>query len=187
MEFLLSFLIHHSRGNQLSGGVRKCHLLSQATSDELPWASKILRAACLKYSWNSSENWNDNFNVVIFCRPEVREFFNLDNPRNAETNDDDDQPGADESDTQVTNNMTQFGCIQQALPSYIVLIALLWAILALCTHLYGCCTPFTSCKVPHFTLPELTPLFVGAKKLWWIPPQNKRCINVSAIIQHLPI
>ena len=44
----------------------------------------------------------------------MREFFNLDNPRNAETNDDDDQPGADESDTQVTNNMTQFGCIQQA-------------------------------------------------------------------------
>ncbi|KAM7451879.1 Serine/threonine-protein kinase Sgk1 [Porites harrisoni] len=33
--------------------------------------------------------------------PEVREFFNLDNPRNAETNDDDDQPGADESDTQA--------------------------------------------------------------------------------------
>ena len=51
----------------------------------------------------------------------MREFFNLDNPRNAETNDDDDQPGADESDTQVTNNMTQSGCIQQALPSYIVL------------------------------------------------------------------
>lgn len=51
----------------------------------------------------------------------MREFFNLDNPRNAETNDDDDQPGADESDTQVTNNMTQFGCI----PSYIVLIVLL--------------------------------------------------------------
>ena len=38
----------------------------------------------------------------------MREFFNLDNPRNAETNDDDDQPGADESDTQVTNNMTQY-------------------------------------------------------------------------------
>ena len=55
----------------------------------------------------------------------MREFFNLDNPRNAETNDDDDQPGADESDTQVTNNMNQVGCIQQALPSYIVLIVLL--------------------------------------------------------------
>ena len=148
-------------------------------------ASKILIAAWLKYSWNSSWNWNDSFNVIIFCRPEVREFFNLDNPRNAETNDDDDQPGADESDTQVTNNMTQSGCIQQALPSYIVLIVLLWAIP--CTHPYCCCTPFTSCKVPHFTLPELTPLFVGAKKFWWIPPQNKRCINVSAIIQHLPI
>ena len=49
----------------------------------------------------------------------MREFFNLDNPRNAETNDDDDQPGADESDTQVTKNMTQFGCIQQALISFI--------------------------------------------------------------------
>ena len=33
----------------------------------------------------------------------MREFFSLDNPKNAETNDDDDQPGADESDSQVTN------------------------------------------------------------------------------------
>ena len=45
----------------------------------------------------------------------MREFFNLDNPRNAETNDDDDQPGADESDTQVTNNVTlNLDVLQQA-------------------------------------------------------------------------
>lgn len=36
----------------------------------------------------------------------MREFFSLDNPKNAETNDDDDQPGADESDSQVTNSDT---------------------------------------------------------------------------------
>lgn len=35
----------------------------------------------------------------------MREFFSLDNPKNAETNDDDDQPGADESDSQVTNKL----------------------------------------------------------------------------------
>lgn len=41
--------------------------------------------------------------VLFFNSPDVREFFSLDNPKNAETNDDDDQPGADESDTtQVT-------------------------------------------------------------------------------------
>ena len=110
----------------------------------------------------------------------MREFFNLDNPRNAETNDDDDQPGADESDTQVTNNMTQFGCIQQALISFIHCTYCFIMSAIPCTHLYCCCTPFTSCKVPHYTLPELTPLFVGAKRLWWIPPQNKRCIKLMS-------
>lgn len=33
--------------------------------------------------------------------PEVREFFSLDNPKNTENNDDDDHPGADESETQA--------------------------------------------------------------------------------------
>lgn len=37
----------------------------------------------------------------MICSPEVREFFSLDNPKNAENNDDDDHPGADESETQV--------------------------------------------------------------------------------------
>lgn len=42
--------------------------------------------------------------IFVIYSPDVREFFSLDNPKNAETNDDDDQPGADESsDSQVTN------------------------------------------------------------------------------------
>ena len=41
--------------------------------------------------------------IFVIFSPDVREFFSLDNPKNAETtDDDDDQPGADESDTQVT-------------------------------------------------------------------------------------
>lgn len=40
--------------------------------------------------------------ISHFCSPDVREFFSLDNPKNAQTmNDQDDQPGADESDVQV--------------------------------------------------------------------------------------
>ena len=128
----------------------------------MPWATKILRAACLRYSWNSSENWHDNFYVVIFCSPEVREFFNLDNPRNAETNDDDDQPGADESDTQVTNNVTlNLDVLQQAYYLHYLLFYYEQyhapISIAAVPHL-------PACKVPQVTLPELAPLFAGADR-----------------------
>ena len=43
--------------------------------------------------------------LTIVYSPDVREFFSLDNPKNAETNDDDDQPGADESDSQVNKEL----------------------------------------------------------------------------------
>ena len=44
---------------------------------------------------------NSGIIFIIIFSPDVREFFSLDNPKNAETNDDD-EPGADESDAQVT-------------------------------------------------------------------------------------
>ena len=42
---------------------------------------------------------------VVYVSPDVREFFSLDNPKNAQANDDDDQdaPGTDEADSQASS------------------------------------------------------------------------------------